>query len=98
MRLLGFKDAAVYDDSWTVYGNSIHPPYPVENEQWINLDVLGKMQKAIDKMAKEIYILKKENALLNKGGIEQTAAIAEEELWMNPLEESGCGAEEDEAE
>lgn len=96
MRLLGFKDPSVYDDSWVVYGNSIYPPYPIENEQWVNLDVLGKMKKAIDTMAAEIGKLKKENARLKKGGVEQKAEVEEEEAWRNPLEESGCGAEEDE--
>lgn len=68
---------------------------PIENEQWINLDVFGKMKKAIDSMAVEISKLKKENARL-KGGIEQKAAVEPEEEWINPLEESGCGQVEEE--
>lgn len=95
LRLLGFKNPAVYDDSWAVYGNSIYPPYPIENEQWVNLDVLGKMRKAIDSMAVEISKLKKENAHLKKSGVEQKTAVDQEEDWMNPLEESGCGVEEE---
>jgi len=91
MRLLGFKNPAVYDDSWTVYGNSINPPYPIENEQWINLDVLGKMKQAIESMSQEIAKLKKEKTQLKKGGAEQKKEVEKEEAWMNPLEESGCG-------
>ncbi|RJQ18487.1 MAG: sulfurtransferase [Nitrospiraceae bacterium] len=95
MRLLGFKNPAVYDDSWIVYGNSVNPPYPVENEQWINLDVLEKMKKAIDKMAKEISELKKMNAQLTEDGTEQGPSVKDEVSWMNPLEESGCGFAEE---
>jgi len=98
MRVLGFKNPAVYDDSWAVYGNSIYPPYPIENEQWVNLDVIGKMKKTIDKMAKEILKLKRQNTKLKNAWVEGKTAVEveEEEAWMNPLEESGCGAEEDE--
>ncbi len=57
LKLLGFKDIANYDDSWIVYGNSIYPPYPVEEEQWINLEPLSK---DLPKLNKEIENLKKE--------------------------------------
>jgi thiosulfate/3-mercaptopyruvate sulfurtransferase len=60
LRLMGFKDPANYDDSWIVYGNSIYPPYPVENEQWINLEGLVKMSADIKKLKKEIEDLRKE--------------------------------------
>lgn len=59
MRLMGFKDPANYDESWVVYGNSIYPPYPVENEQWINLEGLVKLKEEIDKLKKEVEELKK---------------------------------------
>ncbi|MFN3395459.1 MAG: sulfurtransferase [Thermodesulfovibrionales bacterium] len=59
LRLMGFKDVANYDDSWIVYGNSVYPPYPVANEQWINLEGLVKMKADIDKLKKEIEELKK---------------------------------------
>lgn len=59
LRLMGFKDVANYDDSWIVYGNSIYPPYPVANEQWINLEGIVKMKADIDKLKKEIEELKK---------------------------------------
>lgn len=66
-----------------------------DGTQRINLDVLGKMSKAIDKLAKEIYYLKKENAQLKKGGAESKTMPEEDEAWMNPLEESGCGLAEE---
>jgi len=105
MRLLGFKNPAVYDDSWVVYGNSIYPPYPIENEQWINLDVISKMKKTIDKLAKEVIDLKTElsnmkvpkqlSSVKNEASIKEEAAQLKEESWMNPLEESGCGMAEE---
>lgn len=60
LRLLGFKDPANYDDSWIVYGNSVYPPYPVENEQWINLEGIVKMSADIKKLKKEIADIRKE--------------------------------------
>lgn len=49
----------------------------------------------LDKMANEIGLLKKEIAQLKKGVAEPMASIKEEEAWMNPLEESGCGLAEE---
>lgn len=60
LRLMGFKDVANYDDSWIVYGNSIYPPYPIENEQWINLEAIVKLKADLKKLQKEIEELKKE--------------------------------------
>ncbi len=59
LRLMGFKDVANYDDSWIVYGNSVYPPYPVANEQWINLEGIVKMKDDIEKLKKELEELKK---------------------------------------
>ncbi len=62
MKLLGFKDIANYDDGWVVYGNSINPPYPVEAEQWMNIEPLvrdlPKLQKEIEALKKELESLK----------------------------------------
>ena len=68
LRLLGFKDPANYDDSWIVYGSSVYPPYPVENEQWINMEGLVKMSADIKKLKKEIEDLRKELKLPPKEG------------------------------
>ncbi len=63
LKLLGFKDVANYDDSWVVYGDHFNPPYPIANEQWMNLE---PMQKDMPKMEKEIEKLKKEVEELKK--------------------------------
>ncbi|MCL4491354.1 MAG: rhodanese-like domain-containing protein [Nitrospirae bacterium] len=57
LKLLGFKNIANYDDSWIVYGNHFAPPYPIADEQWMNLE---PMQKDLPKMEKEMEKLKKE--------------------------------------
>lgn len=48
LRLLGFKQPANWDDSWTVWGNNLR--YPVANEQWIDLSKLNKLTKQVDKL------------------------------------------------
>lgn len=47
MRLLGFKEPANWDESWTVYGSQLS--YPVEGEQWFNFASLNKQLKALEK-------------------------------------------------
>jgi thiosulfate/3-mercaptopyruvate sulfurtransferase len=42
LRLLGFKDVANYDSGWVVYANAAHMLYPVEREQWINLEIFDR--------------------------------------------------------
>ncbi len=34
LRLLGFKEPANYDESWTVYGSNVE--FPVAEEQWFD--------------------------------------------------------------
>jgi thiosulfate/3-mercaptopyruvate sulfurtransferase len=48
MRLLGFREPANWDDSWVVWANQVK--YPVENEQWYNLEHLKKLEKQIKKL------------------------------------------------
>ncbi|MBI3593179.1 MAG: sulfurtransferase [Nitrospirae bacterium] len=55
LRLMGFKDPANYDDSWIIYGSSIYPPYPIDNEQWINLEGLQKELPALKKEVEKYY-------------------------------------------
>ena len=57
LRAMGFKDPANYDDSWAVYGNSIYPPYPIANEQWLDL---GHLIKDINGLKKLMNKLKEE--------------------------------------
>ncbi|KPJ95583.1 MAG: hypothetical protein AMJ53_02455 [Gammaproteobacteria bacterium SG8_11] len=46
MRLMGFKEPANWDESWTVYGSQLS--YPVEGEQWFNFASLNKQLKALE--------------------------------------------------
>ena len=48
LRLLGFKEPANWDDSWIVWANQVR--YPVENEQWINFERLGKVEKELKQL------------------------------------------------
>jgi thiosulfate/3-mercaptopyruvate sulfurtransferase len=47
MRLMGFKEPANWDESWTVYGSQLS--YPVDGEQWFNFASLNKQIKALEK-------------------------------------------------
>jgi thiosulfate/3-mercaptopyruvate sulfurtransferase len=47
MRLLGFKDPANWDESWSVYGSQL--AYPVADEQWYNFASLNKTIKNLEK-------------------------------------------------
>jgi len=57
LRLLGFKNPANYDESWIVWGSNLK--YPVANEQWINLQRIKKVEKAV-KTIKEAMPKKEE--------------------------------------
>jgi thiosulfate/3-mercaptopyruvate sulfurtransferase len=46
MRLMGFKEPANWDESWTVYGSQLS--YPVDGEQWFNFASLNKQLKALE--------------------------------------------------
>ncbi len=49
LRLMGYKDAANWDDSWRVYGAKLE--YPVADEQWFNFaGVNSKMRRLEDKI------------------------------------------------
>ncbi len=54
LRLLGYKNPANWDESWTVYGSQL--AYPVEGEQWFNF---AKMNKQMRKMKKRLSTLEK---------------------------------------
>ena len=47
LRLLGFQDAANWDESWTVYGSQL--AYPVDNEQWYNFASMNKKLRQLEK-------------------------------------------------
>lgn len=54
LRLLGFKDPANYDDSWTVWGNGVHKGYPVEDEQWIDLSRIKGLEDDVKKLKEKL--------------------------------------------
>lgn len=53
LRLLGFTSAANYDDSWTVWANSIKD-YPVEDEQYIDLARIKKLEDDLKKLQEKL--------------------------------------------
>lgn len=52
LRLLGFKDAGNWDESWRVYGSQLE--YPVAGEQWYNFAGMNKKMKALEKKVKKL--------------------------------------------
>ncbi len=56
LRLMGFRDAANYDDSWIVYGSNVD--YPVTNENWYDFVRVNEAIKSIEDLKKEIEELK----------------------------------------
>ncbi len=57
LRLMGFKDAANYDDSWIIYGSNVD--YPVANENWYDFVKVNDALKAVDALKKELEELRK---------------------------------------
>jgi thiosulfate/3-mercaptopyruvate sulfurtransferase len=57
LRLMGFKEPANYDDSWTIYGSRVD--YPVGNENWYDFVKVNNTLKQIDELKKEVEELKK---------------------------------------
>lgn len=51
-RLLGFKNAANWDDSWRVYGAKLE--YPVADEQWYNFASVNSTIKKLESRVKEL--------------------------------------------
>ncbi len=52
LRLLGFKDAANWDESWRVWAASLHEDYPVaapNGPQYYNFDKVNKSLKKLEK-------------------------------------------------
>lgn len=52
LRLMGFKDAANWDDSWRVYGSEVE--YPVASEQWYNFSKVNKTLKKLEKRLEKL--------------------------------------------
>lgn len=66
MKRLGFTRLLNYDDGFTVYANSLYPPYPLEDEQWINLEVISRLRTDVEQMQNEVARLRKEMDELRK--------------------------------
>jgi thiosulfate/3-mercaptopyruvate sulfurtransferase len=58
LRLLGFKDPANWDESWSVYGNH-YGDFPVANEQWMNFARIKKLEGKVKKLEKKLKKLEK---------------------------------------
>ncbi len=54
LRLLGFKEPANWDESWIVWGSALTKGYPIENEQWIDLSRIDKLEKDMKKLKEKI--------------------------------------------
>lgn len=59
LRLLGFKDAANWDESWRIYG-SHYNDYPIENVQWFDFNRVRKLEKKLKKLEKKLAALEPE--------------------------------------
>jgi len=58
LRLLGYKDPANWDDSWIVWGNDLTKRYPIEDEQWIDLARIEKLESDLKKIQEKMEKLK----------------------------------------
>lgn len=58
-RLLGFKDAANWDDSWRVYGSNLHADYPMEAPNGVQFYNFAKVNKSLKKLQKKVAKLEK---------------------------------------
>ena len=53
-RLMGFANAANFDDGWTVWGSNYQKNYPVEGEQWIDLARIDDAEKKIKALEEKL--------------------------------------------
>lgn len=54
MRLMGFKEPANWDESWIVWGSDLTRKYPIENEEWIDLSRIDKLEKEVKKLEEKL--------------------------------------------
>ena len=54
MRLLGFKQPANWDESWIVWGSDLAKRYPIEDEEWIDLSRIDKLEKDVKKLKEQL--------------------------------------------
>jgi len=53
LRLLGYENAANYDDSWMVYGSNVN--YPADEEQWFNFIEVNQTAKDVKELQKQLH-------------------------------------------
>ena len=53
-RLMGFTNAANYDDGWFIWATNYQKNYPVEDEQWIELARIDEAEKKIKSLETKI--------------------------------------------
>lgn len=51
LRVLGYKDVAIYHDGWRVYGSNLN--LPVENETWYDFQKVNRAVKAVQELQSE---------------------------------------------
>jgi thiosulfate/3-mercaptopyruvate sulfurtransferase len=56
-RLMGFQDAANWDESWRVYGSQLD--FPVDDEQWYNFASVNNKIKSLEAKVKKLEAEKK---------------------------------------
>ena len=56
-RLMGFANAANYDDGWMVWGSNYQKNYPVESEQWMEFARIDESEKKIKSLEEKILAL-----------------------------------------
>lgn len=56
-RLMGYGNAANYDDGWMVWGTNYQKNYPIENEQWIELARIDESEKKIKNLEEKLKAL-----------------------------------------
>lgn len=61
LRLLGFKEPANWDESWIVWGSDLTKHYPIEDEEWIDLSRIDKLEKDLKKIKEKLEKLKVED-------------------------------------
>jgi thiosulfate/3-mercaptopyruvate sulfurtransferase len=56
LRVLGYENAANYDDSWMVYGCNVN--YPADEEQWFNFIEVNQTARDLKELQKELHDLR----------------------------------------
>ena len=66
LRLLGFKDAANWDESWRVWASNLHADYPIDAPNGPQYYNFAKVNKTLKKLEKKVAALEKQLAPAKK--------------------------------